>query len=977
MAANVFDNVKFTTEGISKEQAVKDLRSLLNTNMKNIVLKQIEGTSLNPDLEKLTNTKSLFDLASKAKDGDGFGVLAELAATTEHVLNLCQKDIKDTNWHIELNKGLDSLTKLGESVLKLSDKTKAKSIGLGFGASLFGLLASVIATTDGIQDSEKGQIGKSLIKTAGEYIKIIAPGMKGHFGPITLCVAVTTSLYMGGVQYQNSIEKYSADGYLSLQDKRDAGIDSIMVSLKEFTSKMTCGVDDMLFGWLDQATGGSKYSNLSYPEKAAEGYKILFNYIDKKVKESAVYANKKARETALKTIKSVLGKWANSRKANTVTVKEATIQGTKLNDMIIGSAKNDALRGGAGNDRLYGVDGKDTLYGDNGKDILVGGKGNDRLIGGKGNDTFIYINGDGKDTIQDYTSGNDIIKIEKGNISSVKVKNKDTIITIGKGNITVKNTKDKKVTIVDSNGTKRLYKSGKLLSNGLTYNKKNTTLTVGANFGKTLKPGDYHSTIININASKHNKASDITGNAKNNTINGGSKNDILHGGKGDDKLYGNAGNDIIYGDAGNDKLYGGAGDDTLYGGTGNDTLTGGAGKDTFVYKNGEGNDIITDYTSGEDLIQIGNGTIGKIVYGDKDTILTVGKGAITVKNSAGKVITVKYTDGTKRDLIEEAIVSNVTVKLSKDYSENFFNLPIYNSTASKKAINIDARTLTTTYKASVFIIEGDERANIIWTPVLPDHIFDGIALKSVSDVRAGKGNDIIHADGSVYFEYFKGDGDDIIYSFDDSDAIFLNEVNFKNIVLDNSDIIINLSSGNKITLKDAIDQRISVSGRDCTFGRVSFSGNTIVLDEDYEGSVDLKDYALCGNPVNVDASFLNQNIGSIGSIYGDERNNTIWSSGSNPSIYAGKGNDIIYCGTGEDKIVYNKGDGHDTIYNIGKSDHFYDTLEFNDCSIASEIWDGSDVIFNMDSGGSVTLKNVIGKTITIHANSIVEDRTFY
>jgi Ca2+-binding RTX toxin-like protein len=79
--------------------------------------------------------------------------------------------------------------------------------------------------------------------------------------------------------------------------------------------------------------------------------------------------------------------------------------------------------------------------------------------------------------------------------------------------------------------------------------------------------------------------------------------DILYGGGGNDLLVGGRGNEVdqevnggLFG--GNDFLSGGDGDDELLGGLGADTLTGGAGNDTFVYADGGGADIITDFVAG-------------------------------------------------------------------------------------------------------------------------------------------------------------------------------------------------------------------------------------------------------------------------------------------------------------------------------------------------------------------------------------------
>ena len=129
------------------------------------------------------------------------------------------------------------------------------------------------------------------------------------------------------------------------------------------------------------------------------------------------------------------------------------------------------------------------------------------------------------------------------------------------------------------------------------------------------------------------------------SLTGAGGNDILYGGLGNDRLVGGAGidtavfsssdnsinlntkkrqttgdgrdiligienvnagggNDIVSGSKSGNVLNGEAGDDVLYGGLGNDRLTGGSGDDIFKIKKGRGKALITDYTSGEDRIQL-------------------------------------------------------------------------------------------------------------------------------------------------------------------------------------------------------------------------------------------------------------------------------------------------------------------------------------------------------------------------------------
>ena len=69
-------------------------------------------------------------------------------------------------------------------------------------------------------------------------------------------------------------------------------------------------------------------------------------------------------------------------------------------------------------------------------------------------------------------------------------------------------------------------------------------------------------------------------------------------------IDGGAGNDTLWSNAGDDLLLGGAGNDHLYGSAGDDTLTGGTGWDTFEIGKTDGHDIITDFTPGEDIIDL-------------------------------------------------------------------------------------------------------------------------------------------------------------------------------------------------------------------------------------------------------------------------------------------------------------------------------------------------------------------------------------
>ena len=122
-------------------------------------------------------------------------------------------------------------------------------------------------------------------------------------------------------------------------------------------------------------------------------------------------------------------------------------------------------------------------------------------------------------------------------------------------------------------------------------------------------------------AGAESKNNQVLGLGGNDRIWGGSGNDKLLGGDGDDRLWGRKGDDFIFGGNGNDRLDGGTGDDlldggagrnVLAGGAGRDFLTGGAGHDVFDFnsvwetgKTAAARDVITDFSHGQDTIDLG------------------------------------------------------------------------------------------------------------------------------------------------------------------------------------------------------------------------------------------------------------------------------------------------------------------------------------------------------------------------------------
>ncbi|MCC5519123.1 hypothetical protein BCT65_018960, partial [Vibrio splendidus] len=173
--------------------------------------------------------------------------------------------------------------------------------------------------------------------------------------------------------------------------------------------------------------------------------------------------------------------------------------------------------------------------------------------------------------------------------------------------------------------------------------------------------------------------------------------DVGHSGAGGDHVYGQGGVDIIYGAAGNDVLDGGEGNDGLRGGSGEDRLTGGSGEDILIgglgddiltgggdddifkfvdqdtsnskidIRNGE-QDIITDFTKGEDKIDISD-----LLHTDSndtiDSLLQANKVGLTLEasdNLSNADLKLTINDGGNS---QEVIIQGVGSQFS-DYIES-------------------------------------------------------------------------------------------------------------------------------------------------------------------------------------------------------------------------------------------------------------------------------------------------------------------
>ena len=175
--SNIFSNVNATdlggeTKESVRTKAIAGLETLLKTDMSDVVLKNVDGLKTLDDStrKKLSSLASIFKLANEAESS--FGVLGNMCASAETFLGLVQSKKRDATWGKQVSDCVKNLLKFGNAVLKLSDKKLAKSLGLGLGGSLFGLVGSIVATTDGITDTERDNIVKDVFSVGGEFAKL-------------------------------------------------------------------------------------------------------------------------------------------------------------------------------------------------------------------------------------------------------------------------------------------------------------------------------------------------------------------------------------------------------------------------------------------------------------------------------------------------------------------------------------------------------------------------------------------------------------------------------------------------------------------------------------------------------------------------------------------------------------------------------------------------------------------------------------
>ncbi|MBO4401360.1 MAG: hypothetical protein J5809_05895 [Selenomonadaceae bacterium] len=667
-----------------------------------------------------------------------------------------------------------------------------------------------------------------------------------------------------------------------------------------------------------------------------------------------------------------------------------TIIGGKAADTLSGESGNDVVYGGSGADTLYGGDGDDILYGEADNDYLAGNSGLDTLVGGAGNDTFAYIEGD--DIITDYETGKDMIELPSTTLVTSSLNGNDVVLELGTGGyITVKGAKDKKITLADATSTV----SGVF---GYFDGVGQATISVNSAFaGTELNEKMYKGDVVveAIDASQltdkgiiirgnSNSATSILGGSGNDSIYGGSQGDTLLGGDGDDYIFGTSGNNSMEGGEGNDTIVGGTGSDSLDGGDGDNVLTGGTGVDYFVFSSG--NDTITDYKVGEDVIALGSADVSissSSINGD-DVILNVGeKGTITVKNTKGKKIrVVNELAGTDNTRVfgyfdYESLDAGGSITLTADFPEKEIKDAIYGEDVT--AINGQLLGKGITFYANSKASEGTSIIGSNYNDVI-------IGASGKNDtLDGGDGKDTLTGiSGNNYFVHSKGE--DIItdYTYNDNrqDVIILTDTLIGKANISGKDVVITTTGDGVITIKNAKDKYISIaqSGTSPTeatariygyynYGQNDDGGedtNTVVINSDFKEKKFIAE-SLAPEATVVDASEVERGV-VIESGH-SETSIRIIGSDYNDKLTAGNNGDTLQGNDGTDTLV--GGAGADVFLHTGGSDYIEnydsdaDVIMLSETSLASSSVSGKNVVLTLESGKIITVKNAKDQKLTV------------
>lgn len=613
------------------------------------------------------------------------------------------------------------------------------------------------------------------------------------------------------------------------------------------------------------------------------------------------------------------------------------IEGLGGDDNLYGKGDDDSLEGGSGDDRLYGEDGDDSLNGGEDRDTLEGGRGSDTLDGGSGSDTADYHNSASGISINLLTNthtgdaaGDVFIDIE----SFVATNHSDSITgDAGDNNFAGLAGND---SLEGGTGNDRLFGED---GNDVLRGGGDDDRLEGGRGADTIDGGAGHDVVeyrnsgsgVSVNLTTNVHAGDAAGDVFMNVeaFVATHHNDTLIGDTGADNFAGLAGDDSLASGAGNDRLYGEDGDDSLDGGAGNDRLVGGAGSDVFVFGANWGVDTVTDFTKGEDTLNL---TATGLQFADltitqvgADTQISYGTDSITLVNFTvtnlveSDFVFAAVVEGTGNNDTLQAVTADTTINalggddlvyagpgVDRIDGGDGYDRVSYASSVQAISINLTSGINTGDATGDIFInVETFEGSNC------NDTLIGG----SSNDHFVGlEGNDLVRGEGGNDYIWTQG-GDDTVFGGVDSDTIG---------GMDGADVLHG---------EDGNDYLNGGNGDDTLYGG---AGDDTVRA--YYGA--------------------NQ-------LFGGDGSDSLQGGGDSETLDGGVGNDTLSGQGGNDSFVFGANWGSDVVTDFVKGSDTIDLsdtgLQFSDLTITQA---GADTQIVDGNGNTITLQNFTATTLT-------------
>ncbi|MCF8052347.1 MAG: tandem-95 repeat protein [Desulfobacterales bacterium] len=692
-------------------------------------------------------------------------------------------------------------------------------------------------------------------------------------------------------------------------------------------------------------------------------------------------------------------------------------------DTIYGNERDNEIHAGGGNDKIEGSDGDDVIYGGDGNDIIDGGEGNDFLFGGAGNDvlntgggyghdvmdggagddilqgshrssTYVYVYGEGNDTIQD--SGQvgvtpDVLRLRGIRAEDLKLEQKDSdlIIIIKDLGSDDPLAYSGSIRIVNAFGSGKIERfeleDGVLSFNDLLdrggfndsmyfYNLGDGERYILDNagvdalyFGEGISPGgiavrgfeDSRDLVIAV-AEEGKPFEDLSRRV---TIQGGFATDkaverfffsdgtemnlpellALQTSGGDDLIRVVDAGGSADGGAGNDSIYGGAGADLLAGGTGVDMLLGDGGDDTYSFYRGDGRDTVID-SAGADILAFGGG---------------IAAADLAIENEGNDIVVGLVQEG----VAFENLADQVTIKdwyLAENRVESF-------TFSDGTFLDTSGILSKMTGGGAIYGLEtddtiaGSESADFIYGRGGNDILFgyggnDELHGESGNDrLDGGTGNDILKGyGGDDFYAYNKGDGRDIV-----ADENGPHDAGFDTLFF-GSDIV----KADLTVVKDGLDVVIGIKEPGAAF-------------EDLADTIRLKDWYYTEGLRRIDRFVFNDgtelDAAGLVSIMGTSGEDEVAGVETDTAFFDTPGDDRYFGKSGNDAYFFTPGSGKDEISDGGGTDRVV-----LDAAIAPEdlsvVWQQGtndiEITFAGSPSDSLTLKD------WYNANSRVETFEF-